>query len=399
MRNIIHSAILLLAAACLLPACEDDRDSNPTLLQPESIALNTPAYAAEQIDLAHSETLNFTWSQPVFTTGNAPVAATYEVQMSPTGSFTVSQDEADADESGATVADYFTAGEPVQACTAEINAEDVASGLVKLLGWSEDEVPATQKVYVRLKGDVEGHAVCYSNLVELTVIPYYVELEDADPEMWYLIGSCIGDGQWDATGWVVGQSLIPMSLVEGYDYDPKTGKGELTFTGYFTTEGFKLVKTPGSWTEQWGQSGSEYVMNDGGSGNITVPSDGYYTITLNTLNETLTITAADVTPTVYPQMLIAGDFNSWGTSTAMTAVNTTASMAAHNHVWTYTIDASDGATTAKFLADSSWSPNWGGSDFPCGYGVADGANIPVEQGKWIVTFNDIDGSYVFTEQP
>ena len=399
MRNIIHSALLLAAAACLLPACDDDRDSNPTLLQPESIVLNTPAYAAEQIDLAHSETLNFTWSQPVFTTGNAPVAADYEVQVSPTGSFTKSQAEADADESGATAPDYFTAGEPVNGCTAAIRAEDVAKGLVQLLGWSEATVPATQNVYVRLKGDVNGHSECYSNLVQLTLVPYYIELKDAEPEMWYLIGQCIGDGSWSNTGMAdVGKSIYPMALVKDYDYDSKTGQGELTFTGYLTTEGFKLIKTPGSWDDQWGQSGSDFVKNDGGSGNITVPADGYYTVTLNTQNNTLSVAAAAVTPTVYPQMLIAGDFNSWGTATAMTAVNTTASMAGHNHIWAYTLDASAGATTAKFLADSSWSPNWGAADFPYGYGVADGANIPVEQGTWKVIFNDIDGTYAFIQQ-
>lgn len=28
----------------------------------------------------------------------------------------------------------------------------------------------------------------------------------------------------------------------------------LTFTGYFTTDGFKLIQTPGSWDNQWGTS-------------------------------------------------------------------------------------------------------------------------------------------------
>lgn len=67
----------------------------------------------------------------------------------------------------------------------------------------------------------------------------------------------------------------------------------------------------------------------------------------------------------------------------MKPVNTTASMTGHNHVWTYTIDATAGPTTAKFL-QPGWAPNWGGSAFPAGYGKDGGDNIPVAQGNgWL----------------
>ena len=62
--------------------------------------------------------------------------------------------------------------------------------------------------------------------------------------MWYLIGGCIGDGKWNNALNAVGTSIYPLSVVDGYEYDEKTGKGMLTFTGYFTTDGFKLIQTP-----------------------------------------------------------------------------------------------------------------------------------------------------------
>lgn len=49
----------------------------------------------------------------------------------------------------------------------------------------------------------------------------------------------------------------------------------------------------------------------------------------------------------------------------------------------------------KFLVDSSWNPNWGGANFPFGWGVGGGDNIPVEAGDYRVIFNDITGYYHF----
>lgn len=127
-----------------------------------------------------------------------------------------------------------------------------------------------------------------------------------------------------------------------------------------------------------------------------MPADGYYTVKLDLKADVLTITRYDGTPTINSQMLITGDFDGWSKQKKMTPVSTAACVSGHNHLWTYTIDASAGATTAKFLTDDSWAVNWGAADFPIGIGAQNGANIPVSQGKWVVTFNDIDGAYVFT---
>ena len=403
MKTLSISTLLLVGGVCFFTACEDDRDSNPIIQQPTTFELYEPSYAGTTVDLQTSSTLQLTAAeQPDY---GYTAVVTYQAQVSLTGDFAVSADEVDAAEEvgeGSLTADYASIDGTSTTVALDISAEALARQLVRLGGWTEDAVPETQTIYLRLQASVSGGYTCYSNAVKVTVVPYYIELTDAPIEMWYLIGDCIGDGSW---GSVVGVSLVPLSVVDGYSYDKNTGKGELTFTGYFTNVkgdgseagGFKLVMTPGSWDNQWGQGDAfgNFVKNDGGSGNITVPTPGYYTITLDTRSDIMTIEEADVEPAVYAAMYIAGDFNGWAEDQTMTAVNTTEVMAGHNHIWTYTIDATDGDTTCKFL-QPGWSPNWGAVSFPYGIGVNGGPNIPVTAGKWIVSFNDITGTYAFT---
>ena len=135
-------------------------------------------------------------------------------------------------------------------------------------------------------------------------------------------------------------------------------------------------------------------MNDGGSKNFK-PAAGYYTLKMDTKENTLTITKEDITPTVYDKMYIAGDFNGWDDKTEMTPVNVTDNMNGHNHVWMYTLELTE-KSGVKFL-QPGWSPNWGSKEFPYGVGTDGGENVEVPAGKYTVVFNDIDGSYSFTE--
>ncbi|MGN0085894.1 MAG: SusF/SusE family outer membrane protein [Alloprevotella sp.] len=403
MKKIFSYALMLLCSLCVFTACDDDHDSNPVIQHAKSFQLNTPPYAGQVYDLARTSSLSFTWSQPDW---GFPVVANYYLQVSLDGNYTVSYAEAEADESGSLRADYIQFDTPFVGFEGSIKGEELAKLVQQIAAYEEDAVPAEQTLYIRMLADVpvSGGVVApadtvSSNVVTLTVAPYYVELKDASPEIWYLIGACVGDGSWTNSAASVGTSLIPMNVINGYEYDTKTGQGEITFTGYLTTAGFKLVKTPGSWDDQWGQSGTDFVKNDGGSSDIKVAADGYYTITLNTKTDKLTIVPYEGTPTVYPQMMMAGDFNGWdvsGNPAVMTPVTTVAGMP--NHVWTYTLDASAGNTSAKFLVDSTWQPNWGAGAFPYGVGTNDGPNVPVSAGVYTVIFNDITGSYNFIQQ-
>lgn len=399
MKALTYSAIALSAAA-LFAACDDDHDDNPVIAPASEFALNTPTYVNQFLDLGQTDSLDFSWSQPSW---GFPVVADYTVELSKSGDFITSYAEQIADESGETKADYYQF-DVVNSCRVKLGGYDFDKAIAALSSWEGDEdVPAEQDVYVRIMAVPKGKSVpsdlrICSNVVKLSVRPYYVVLKNADPEMWYLLGSCIGDGKWTIAPEALGVSNFPMSIVSGSKYDSKTGKGTLVFNGYLTTEGFKIVSTLGSWDGQFGMDGGAFVFVDKGNpGNIVVPSNGYYTIKLdNQSNEIISMEPYAGTPAVYPSISISGDFNGWAVDDAMTQFNTVESMKGHNHLWSYNLEVPAGGTVVKFLTTGSWDVNWGGSEFPYGVGVSKGGNISVPEGSYIVTFNDVDGSYAFT---
>ena len=187
MKNKYIIGALLVGIISLFASCSDDNDSNPTLIQPKEFVLNTPTYANATIDLERSTGLELTWSQPKYTADNAPINATYEVQVSPTNSFTVSTDEAAADESGEKVPDYAVLSNTTQKCNISASAEEMDKALVKILKWTEGNVPAEQEMYGRINAYIlEGTSrlnPVASNSVKLNVKPYYIELKDAVPTM------------------------------------------------------------------------------------------------------------------------------------------------------------------------------------------------------------------------
>ena len=274
---------MLLAVAVMFTACEDDRDSNPTLVQPSGFTLNNPVNTL--VDLAASTAIPFAWSQPDY--GGWPAAVEYQLEVSPTNSWNVSTDQAAADESGEKLADYAVIPSIYSACQGNMSAIELAKALVSICQWAEDEVPEKQTVYVRARATTPGTQTVYSNVVSLDVNPYYIELADAEIELWYLVGEGIGSADWDnGAGSVATGGLIPMYPIAGNEYDSRTGQGEIQYVGYFQAgKGFKLIMTPGNWDNQWGMGDGGFVKNDGGSGNLTVDADGYYRIRLNTYKD------------------------------------------------------------------------------------------------------------------
>jgi len=404
MKKITKSLLMAVAALPMLFAsCSDDNDSNPTLVVPSTFQLNTPAYAQMASDLAESTALPFTWSQPNY--GGFPAAVQYQMQFSLTDQFTVSVAEAEADESGSLKADYVMLDQIYNGTKGTVDAALLAKGLEQLAQWSEPDVPAELTLYARLAADFANDTV-YSNSVALKVIPYYVELSDADIDLWYLIGADIADGSWADN---VGVSILPMQPIEGEEYDKKTGQGRLQWIGYLAGGGFKLKHTTTSWDEQIGQGDAGYVKNDGGSGNITVAAPGVYKVTLNTAalakvgdkevcDDAITIEPYDGTATVFTGMAISGSFNDWG-DTEMTPCNPNA----ENHDW-YISQHLDAGAEIKIKQTGSWDFNKGGSlvktaDGMYAYGVSGGDNLWVEQaGTYLILFNDVTGFIRFIMQ-
>jgi len=218
---------------------------------------------------------------------------------------------------------------------------------------------------------------------------------------YFIIGTA--DGNWNNSFAGIGVSIIPMSVIPGSFYNATTGAGTYVYTGYFkATRGFKLIRDIGSWGEQWGSSDGHLTPshNNGGSQNFFVPNDGYYTITLNSVTNSLSIVPASVAPTQsYTSMGLIGEFNGWGGDVAMSPSEPT--YGTNNHVWYTTYTFANNFTPpvgnggCKFRANGGWTYNWGAGTFPVGLGTNGGTNIPFLKGSYTIVMNDVDGCFYF----
>jgi len=404
MKNRLLLGALLIGTASLFTACKDDNDSNPTLMQPKEFMLNTPAYVNETVDLAQTSEILLSWSQPQYTAGNAPLQVTYEIQVSPDNEFNVSTDEAAADESGATVADYAAMARTTTECTYKLLSADLDKALVQIKKWKKDEVPQEQTAYLRIHAFIDENGTrlnsVVSNSIELKFNPYYIELKDATPIMWYLVGNNILDGAWSNAP---GVSSLPMFVSADYAYDKATGAGEITYLNYFTTDGWKIQPQDFNWDLGFmsGGSANTAVFRDGAAdaGNIWCEPEGYYLVTVNTGTNECAIVKQDIAPTDYGQICITGSFNGWADQNM-----TPANKAGENHVWVYTLTVAEGTVEqVKFKIAGSWDTNWGfgaddGEVNTCGVATGGGKNIGVAEGTWIIVFNDITGEFSMLAQ-
>lgn len=194
-------------------------------------------------------------------------------------------------------------------------ASELNKALAKVAKWKADAVPAEQKTFIRINAFVlEGmnRLNAITSNVEISVAPYYVELSDAAPIMWYLVGNNFGDGAWSDKP---GESSFPLFMQSDYNYDKVTGAGEITYLNYFTTEDWKIQPADFNWDYGFCGTGApnEAVYRNGGAdgGNITCNPAGYYLVTINTGANTCTIVNQEITPAVYGQICITGDFCDW----------------------------------------------------------------------------------------
>ena len=261
-----------------------------------------------------------------------------------------------------------------------MDAQELINYVISLYGKAPEPRVLNAQVKCVMSNGTTATSIM-SEPFELTVIPAPI----AKPDLWYLVGSCIGDGSWGNDPANVGTALIPM-YTEVDDFIV------LTYAGYFPAgQGFKLIHQPGNWDEQWGMKDGVPVKNDGGSGNIEVAVDGYYLITYDMNAETLTIEPYTGPVGVYSKMGMPGSYQDWNPgATLMTPMNTVV----ENHDWIMK-GATYEDTQLKFAADGGWAVNWGSVDFPVGTGTQGGANINVEAGTYDVVFNDILGKYYF----
>ena len=367
----------MLVGVALLTACEDDRGSNPTIQEPTTFVLNTPSNAVSNVyDLNRSKTLELTCTQPDY---GYPAVVTYSVQVDLANKW--------EDESEVADATYLTLPTTFTTAKMDADATELNKAIVKLSGWASeaDYDGEPMSVFVRLYAHIgtNGYPI-HSNAIELKVFPYYMDVTDAVPATFYMLGSFIGDGKWSAE---TGVSNFPMSLVKNYQYDPETGKGEFTYTGYIPAGAeFKIVTVPGVWKIEWGNkdvAGSDNLVRDQNSQNILIKTAGWYNLYLNTKVDKLTLkeVAFETMPTEYDAITLTYGEQ----SVEMTKVTME-----HSHVWyaDVTITAS---SKAKF---TSGDKTWGGEVFPFGLSV-EGSTISCKPGNYVVVFNDLEGCYYF----
>lgn len=387
MKTILKTSLALLAGVALFSACDKDMEDNPTLQTPKEFILNTPGYANYVVDLATQDSLKFTWEQPKY---GFRAEVEYGMQFSASNKWKLSTDK--VDNQGSVIADYANVGGRTHSLRHAVAVKELAKAIQEMKRYSEKEPIGSLDLYARTFAVFEGDTL-FSKPIMIKVKPYYVALAKAPIETWYMIGDGIGEKSWN--------SVIPLLPLGDQKYDAKTGKGVISWTGYLDTKGFKIRKEENKWTEEnFGQDGKFGKFKKNAS-DIKVPEAGYYTVTLDTKTEVLTIEKYKGTaPTkTYDKMCIPGSYGAeqWKpeSQTPMTALG----LAANNHDWKATIelkeDAPDGGGL-KFATDNSWAHNWGGKTFP--YGAGGNDNIMYKKGTYTVYFNDITGQYSFVKQ-
>lgn len=181
MKHIFKSALLLLMTVSLFAACDDDHDSNPTLTAPTEFRLNTPALANVPIDLAKSQTVELTCSQPNYGF-TASTQYTIQVSLSPDMSDAVELDD-----------------KPRKA-KLDIDAATLASTLTNMeiaKGKEETDFPMDIAAYFRVKAQMltsDGNAIegteILSNIVSLNKIHLLYSLPPVTtPDHVYAIGN------------------------------------------------------------------------------------------------------------------------------------------------------------------------------------------------------------------
>ena len=392
MKKIFLSSLMLLGMVLVFTACEDDRDSNPTLIQPTTFTLNNPVN--NNVDLYRSTAIPFTWSQPDY--GGWPAAVDYQFEVSPTNDWTTSVSQAKADETGMTVATYDVIKAVFASCSGEVSTEDIAKSLVKIFQWDENSViPEEQTIWLRLSASTPGAKTIYSNPVSITVKPYYINASEVY-DIWYMVGNCIGSKEWSNGAGDIGTGLIPM--YPAYDTDGTFLAGSM-YIGYFPAGGqFKFVHVPGDWGEQLNftnvKNPSSFLSDeDGDNHNIGIVEAGYYTILINADGD-ITIEKYEGTVNTYDMISLPGNYQGWDPENNVLAPVSELNGLEYNHDW-FVEETFAEDTPLKFAANGGWDVNWGGTTFPYGLGAAGGADINVPAGKYYILFNDILGTYTF----
>lgn len=358
MKNITKSALVALCGAAVLVSCEDDRDSNPVLIDNGNVTfvLNTPEFEGNTILLSETASLPLSWSQPVLTDNNAPLGMAgnygliYTVQLSNSGSFTKSFAEAlaevtneEGDFTGVPTGYDYTSLTSIQSsCKASILCEEVNKALNELNLWAQDEVPGSTTTQLRVvaqlaKTDGTFKNLATSNTVNITAAPTWIDVMVKPAKVAYLWMPGNGNG-WSHDNCPV---LISTDgeIYTGYAY--MDGDFKFTFQAAWADE-----LNNGSFTEAKGG----IDLGDGAGGNIGFTNDpGMYFLTVNP--------GAGIVEAQPVKWGIVGGFNSWSVDDGK-IVDMVYNTGSHALEAVVNFDTD---TEWKFARDNAWTVNFGGA--------------------------------------
>ena len=359
-NNIFKYLFLALTLILGLTSCEDrDIISIENVSAPMTMDLSTNSLVLDK-NFPANPALTVTWEPAKLT---VPVEIKYKVEISGTAAFTTPITLVTTDKSE-TFASFTNK---------EMNEAAKKIGLVAY---------ESQKMYFRVTSFLANDGMSQqSPITSLNITPYLASPTYEYQDL-FLIGASTAAG-WDNNA--NNQSLIPLLKT--------SNASKYTFTGYFKKDiadaGFKIIKVKGSWDAQFGEGASAGTLSsDGGSGNLQVPADGYYKLSIDIDELTYTIEPATAPATIYTNISIIGTVNGdWNNDTQLTQSSF------DPHLWSaFGITLGEGEF--KFRANNAWDTSWGTNSQYFGTAVEGGANIPVAA-EWTydVYFNDATGNY------
>ena len=357
-QSIFNKVALGITLMLGLSSCDDrelvtiDNESAPVVMDLSKSNLILDA------NFPNNPALTVTWEQAKMT---VPVELKYNVEISSTQAFT-----------NAKVLATTTQSVNVKSFTVkEINEAAKSIGLVAY---------QQAKMYFRVTALTTSNELSQvSNITNLMLTPYLASPTYPYSDL-YLIGNA-AVGNWDNLP--TNNTLLPLL---------KTSSANVyTHTGLFkvgTNVGFKMIRVKGDWTAQFGYSSAGSLSTDGGSGNLTVPEEGYYKLTVDTSALTFSLVKVANPTTNYTTISL------FGTSTGSTDIQLTKSTF-DPHTWSVS-NVTLKTGNFKFRANNSSTVNWGTNSEFFGISVAGGADIPVtDEWKYDVYFNDLSGNYTF----
>lgn len=359
MKNIYK--ILIAFIGVLSVSCDGDDVETRTILDPVSTAeISAPATGQTlvlDVNEAAEEAAKFEWSAAKYST-NVVVEYTLLIDKKG-GDFTAAK----------------TLATTKNVTNASILVRALNQAAIDLGGIAEQEASYDVKIKAAVSGGIPQLS---ETLITMKVTPYTGKVDYAFIE-WYLVGDATVSG-WENNK---GNQILFRSA---------TNANEYKITGFFKKGYFKAISNLGNWAPMYGGSGGTLAYrgkdSDPDPASFEIPADGYYTFTMDVEKLTYKLVAYDASAAVtYSTIGIVGSSveSGWNVSTPMVKSSF------DPHIWSLGVTSlNDGAM--KFRANDAWEVSWGGKT-PF-VGVNTGDDIPVAKSKYVIYFNDLDGSYL-----